>query len=158
MKKALRFLLGLVLAQVVFGFEVGVSALSLEKSKAESRERAFSPWIPLAESQARFDLMTSAPKDMIPIYNERRGGEVRDIYSKKPDGCSFWTFAGMSKSVLAQRNEKHGAEGFVLVSCSAFTNQLGATEYWATWVDKNSEKTIRAQMRKLGIGQATTEK
>lgn len=158
MKKALQLLLGLMLVQSVFGFEVGVSTLSAEKPKAELRERAFTPWIPLAESQARFDLMTSPPKDMIPIYNERRGGEVRDIYIKKPDGCSFWTFAGMDVSVFSKRNEKHGKEGFVLVSCSGFANQLGATEYWATWVDKKSEKAICAQLKKLGIGQATAEK
>jgi hypothetical protein len=153
----MKFIITTAIAVCLFSvaqpLELNTSVLAPEKASA--REAKFAPRVSVAESQKQFDAYTA--KGYLPIYSERIDGKIRDIYIEKPEGCSFWTFAGMDGATLLKRHEKHRKEGFVLVSCIAAETDFGK-EYWATWVNKDSEKDIMKEMRRFGISQASIKK
>lgn len=141
------------LATGAWALELTPSALAPERAAA--REATFTPWVRVAEEQQQFDLYTA--KGLLPLYSERAEGKIRALYIQKPNGCSFWTFAGMDGATFLKRHEKHKKEGFALISCVMTTSPLGS-EYWATWVNENSVDEIKRELRKFGVSQASIKK
>lgn len=120
---------------------------------ADRREKAFEDWIPVAESQARFDQLVKK-EHQFPILSERKDGKVRDIYLDKPDGFSFWSWASMDEQELLAKERTYSQEGYVLVSLVPHAGPTGETRYWGTWVNAGSLRDVQRQLRRFGLSQA----
>lgn len=127
-----------------------------DKEHAERRERAFEDWIPVAESQGRFDHLVEENR-MLPIFSERKDGKVRDIYVKKPDGISFWTWSSMDEAELLKKHKLYVYEGYTLISLSEHEGPTDAPRYWATWVNLGNERDVMRQMKRYGLSQAVID-
>ena len=136
-------------------FAADIKPSILDGEKEERRDKAYEPWIPFAEHQARFDDFNS--NGMFPVYSERKEGKIRTIYIDMPDGLTFCSWASMSRAELLKKHKQYTQEGFVLLSLSTHPDYDGSEGYWATWVNESRERKLISQLRRLGISQATIQ-
>jgi hypothetical protein len=141
----------LFLAATTSCFAADITQSQLDESKSERREKAFEDWIPVGESQIRFDELNEDGE--FPIYSERKGGKVRDIFIDKPDGLYYWTWASMPKEELLKKHKQYTQEGLILVALSEHDNGY----FWATWVNESNERKVLRQLKRFGITQASIE-
>ena len=120
----------------------------LDAKKEERRDRAFENWIPVAEGQRQFDELNKEGR--FPIFSERNGGKLREIFVDKPDGLAYWTWGSMTDDELIRKHQKYTSEGFVLLTIA-----LQDGKYWATWINPSNERKIVRHLKRYGISQAT---
>jgi hypothetical protein len=151
MKKLILLLFAI--SSTCFAAEIKIS--ELDETKSERREKAFENWIPIAEMQVQFETLTSEGR--FPIYSERDGGKVREIFIDQPTGLIFWAWTGMSEKELLTKEEKYSDEGFVILSLGLLPEEGKEPRYWGIWVNESLERKVIRDLRRLGISQASIE-
>jgi hypothetical protein len=146
MKKHLIFPLLLVPA-LLYGATLVPTTVDPKKEKR--REKKFEDWIPLAEWKARFADIVD-PGTRIPVWIERDGGKIRDLFIACPADCQCWVWYDLKKQVLLRKNKKYEEQGYVLISLHEY-EQDGKTQYAAIWVSESGEKRILKEMDRLGL-------
>ena len=141
--------------QLCYGLDIIPSSLDLDKEN--KRERVFEKWIPASEGQKEFDEMVRE-KAKFPIYHERQEGKQRDIYINMFDDMSFYTFGSMTEQDLLEKHEDFTRDGFILLSLVITSHNEQEIKYWATWINKYSEKKALRKLEYLGISQAVIKK
>ncbi|MDQ8209538.1 hypothetical protein QEH52_18580 [Coraliomargarita sp. SDUM461003] len=151
MKKLILLLV--IISTSCFAAEIKVS--ELDEAKSERREKAFENWIPIAEMQVQFEALTSEGR--FPVYSERDGGKVREIFIDQPTGLTFWAWTGMSEKELLTKHEKYLGEGFVILSLGLLPEEGKVPRYWGIWVNESLERKVMRDLKHLGISQASIE-
>lgn len=115
------------------------------------REKAFIPWSNPQVSGGYWEAMASKN---VPIYNERRHGDMsRDLYIPNP-GVGYWVLGGLTAESLRKVHQEKLKIGDELVSATAYTNEDGNTFYWALWVPKSRAHLVKKKMLEFGISPA----
>ena len=151
MKKLILLLL--TFSTGCFAAEIQVS--KLDESKSERREKAFEDWIPVAEMQVQFETLNAEGR--FPVYSEREGGKVREIFVEKPEGLAYWAWGSMDEKELLKKHKTYMGEGFVLVSLGLRPESDGELKYWGIWVNESLERKVMRDLKRLGISQASIE-
>lgn len=127
---------------------------SLDPAFSAAREEAFIPWSDPGQSSAYWKKLS--PKH-VPIYNERKHGNVsRDIYIPNP-GIGYWVLGGLTKKNLFKVHREKLQIDDTLISASIYQDEKGNDIYWALWAPRERAHLLTDQMQKLGIGQARIE-
>ena len=127
---------------------------TLDPAKAEAREEAFIPWCTPQEKDAYWKKLSP---NHVPIYYERKAGDMsRDIFTPNP-GIGYWVLAGLTeKNLLKTQREKLKIDD-TLVSASVYQDEKGNKIYWALWAPRERAYLLLDRMKALGIGQARIE-
>jgi hypothetical protein len=126
----------------------------LDPKLSEAREKAFIPWSTPEESSASWKKLSSSN---VPIYNERKPGNLsRDIYIPNP-GTGYWVLGGLSEKALWKTQGEKLEIGDELVSASVYKDDKGLPVYWALWAPKDRADLLKGKMRELGIFPAKVE-
>jgi hypothetical protein len=127
---------------------------SLDPELADVREQAFIPWSNPAQSTAYWKKLS--PKN-VPIYYERRDGNLsRDIYIPNP-GIGYWVLAGLTKENLFKTHKEKLKIDDTLISASAYKDEKGNDIYWALWAPRQQAYLLTDKMKEFGISQARIE-
>lgn len=126
---------------------------TLDPARTEARDRAFIPWSAPKEASAYWKDLSPTH---VPILNQRREGESRDIYIPNP-GTGYWVLGGLSEKELFRVHRDKLKIGDTLISASIYQDGNGEKFYWALWAPQDRAKRLTVPMEKLGIGQARIE-
>lgn len=152
MKLSALFLLSLILLPCAQAARLVPSAL--DPALSEARESAFIPWSDPAQSTAYWEKLS---KKNVPIYYERKEGNLsRDIYTPNP-GIGYWVLAGLTEKSLFKTHKEKLKIDDTLISASVFKDERGNKVYWALWAPKNRAYLLTDRMKELGITQARIE-
>ncbi len=121
---------------------------------ATAREEAFIPW---SEPEQSSTYWKELSKKNVPIYYERKHGNLsRDIYIPNP-GIGYWVLAGLTEEQLFKTHKEKLKIGDTLVSASVYTDENGHNIYWALWAPKERAYLLTDKMKELGVTQARIE-
>jgi hypothetical protein len=127
---------------------------ALDPSLSEARESAYIPWSDPGQSTAYWEKLS---KKNVPIYNERKEGNLsRDIYTPNP-GIGYWVLGGLTEKSLFKTHKEKLKIDDTLISASVFKDERGNNVYWALWAPKNRADLLTDRMKELGISQARIE-
>ncbi len=125
-----------------------------DPSLAAVREKAFIPW---SNPQQSTDYWNRLSSSNVPIYYERKDGNLsRDIYIPNP-GIGYWVLSGLTKENLFRIHKEKLKIGDTLVSATVYRDQRGNDSYWALWAPANRAYLLTDKMKELGITQARIE-
>lgn len=143
-----------ITSNICLGLTVELS--QLDESKEARREKAFQPWIPIAEMNVQFATLTAEKK--FPILSERDGaGKVREIFIDQPEGLMFWAWTSMDEAELQAKHKKYTEEGFVILTLGLVPDDDHTPSYWGIWVNKSLERKIVSELKRFGITQAAIQ-
>jgi hypothetical protein len=126
----------------------------LDPAFSQQREEAFIPWSDPEQSGAYWKKLSSSN---IPIYNERKAGNLsRDIYTPNP-GTGYWVLGGLTEKALFKTHKEKLLIDDTLISASTYTDEKGETSYWALWAPRSKAHFLTERMSALGIAQARIE-
>jgi len=121
---------------------------------AEVREKAFLPWV---DASGRADEWHRLASSNIPVYNERKPGNIsRSLYIPNP-GVGYWSLDNLSEKDLWKTQHEKLKIGDELVSATQYTNERGELVYWALWASAERSYLIKDKMRALGVVPAKVE-
>ncbi len=124
---------------------------AVDPSLAAAREKAFIPW---SDPQQSTDYWNKLSSKNVPIYYERKDGNLsRDIYIPNP-GIGYWVLASLTKEALFQVHKEKLKIGDTLVSATVYRDKRGNDVYWALWAPANRAYLLTDKMKELGITQA----
>ncbi|WPJ96056.1 hypothetical protein SH580_21815 [Coraliomargarita algicola] len=151
----MKKLILLFLAAMTSCFAADITLSQLDESKAERREKAFENWIPVAESQVQFEALNAEGR--FPIYSEREGGKIREIFIDKPKGLAYGAWGSMNETELLKKHAQYHEEGYVILSLRLRPEGDGEMKYWGVWINESLERKVTRDLKRLGISQASIE-
>lgn len=151
----MKKLILLLLAATTSCFAAEITLSELDENKIDRREKAFEGWIPVAEMQVQFETLNAEGR--FPVYSEREGGKVREIFIEKPEGLAYWAWGSVDEKELLKKHEQYSGEGFVILSLGLRPEADGELKYWGIWVNESLERKVMRELKRLGISQASIE-
>lgn len=127
---------------------------SLDPALSDVREKVFIPW---SHPEQSADYWKKLASKNVPIYRERKHGNLsRALYIPNP-GIAYWVLSGLSKEDLFKTHEEKLKIADTLISASVYTDEKGKDVYWALWAPRERAYLLTDKMKELGIGQARIE-